>query len=163
MISVPTDSAPQAVSAAAARPVRQCGFNPADEHCGRRRVFRARRNIHVVAADVAALLDNVAQIDPDADLGCTGNPRPWQSSRHLALDLDDSAVMVLTLSSKLPKGIEEQTRKLFARHATSRILNQAVSLWRRSMGALQRWFRHLRDKGDGWPRSYRKYFATRRS
>jgi len=38
--------------------------------------------------------------------------------------------MVLTLSSKLPKGIEEQTRKLFARHATSRILNQAVSLWR---------------------------------
>ena len=38
--------------------------------------------------------------------------------------------MVLTLSSKLPKGIEEQTRKLFARYATSRILNQAVSLWR---------------------------------
>jgi len=55
-------------------------------------------------------LDNVAQIDPDADLGCAGNPRPWQSSCHLALDLDDSAVMVLTLSSKLPKGIEEQTR-----------------------------------------------------
>jgi hypothetical protein len=75
-------------------------------------------------------LDNVVQIDPAADLGCAGNPRPWQSSRHLALDLDDSAVMVLTLSSKLPKGIEEQTRKLFARHATSRILNQAVSLWR---------------------------------
>jgi len=61
-----------------------------------------------------------------------------QSSRHLALDLDDSAVMVLTLSSKLPKGIEEQTRKLFARHATSRILNQAVSLWRAFEGALQR-------------------------
>jgi hypothetical protein len=53
-----------------------------------------------------------------------------QSSRHLALDPDDSAVMVLTLSLKLPKGIEEQTRKLFARYATSRILNQAVSLWR---------------------------------
>jgi hypothetical protein len=52
------------------------------------------------------VFDNVAQIDPDADLGCTGNPRPRQSSRHLALDLDDSAVMVLTLSSKLPKGIK---------------------------------------------------------
>jgi hypothetical protein len=50
----------------------------------------------------------------------------------------DSAVMVLTLSSKLPKGIEEQTRKLFARHATSRILNQVVSLWRAFEGTRQR-------------------------
>ena len=83
-------------------------------------------------------LDNVAQIDPDGDLECAGNARSRQSSRHLALDLDDSAVMVLTLSSKLPKGIEEQTRKLFARHATSRILNQVVSLWRAFEGTLQR-------------------------